>query len=108
MRLQPVAEWAEQRVYALPKRWREELLKHWEQQRASAASTSDWRRQVEEEAAANRTLRSLADSLGGLSPSAGVGTGVRYASPVGPLQADIAYGLKARKLRVHLTVGVTF
>ncbi len=50
----------------------------------------------------------VADSLGGLSPSAGVGTGVRYASPVGPLQADIAYGLKARKLRVHLTVGVTF
>lgn len=50
----------------------------------------------------------VADSLGGLSPSVGVGTGARYASPVGPLQADIAYGLKTRKLRVHLTVGVTF
>lgn len=50
----------------------------------------------------------VADSAGGLSPSVGVGTGVRYASPVGPLQADIAYGLKARRLRLHLTVGVTF
>lgn len=51
----------------------------------------------------------VADSVRGLSsPSVGVGTGVRYASPVGPLQADIAYGLQARRLRVHLTVGVTF
>ncbi len=40
--------------------------------------------------------------------SVGVGTGLRFASPVGPLQADLAYGLRARRLRLHLTVGVTF
>ncbi len=41
-------------------------------------------------------------------PSVGLGTGLRYASPVGPLQADLAYGLRTRRLRLHLTVGVTF
>lgn len=40
--------------------------------------------------------------------SVGVGTGLRYASPVGPLRVDLAYGLRARRLRLHLSVGVTF
>lgn len=50
----------------------------------------------------------VADSVGSLSPSVGVGTGVRYASPIGPLQADLAYGVKAKRLRLHLVVGVSF
>jgi len=37
-----------------------------------------------------------------------VGTGLRYASPVGPLRVDLAYGLRARRVRLHLSVGVTF
>lgn len=41
-------------------------------------------------------------------PAVGVGTGLRWVSPVGPLQADLAYGLRTRRLRLHLTVGVTF
>ena len=80
-----------------------------------AVGSLEWQRPIRRDGVATPWEHTLfldagavADSVGGLSPSAGVGTGVRYASPVGPLQADIAYGLKTRKLRVHLTVGVTF
>ena len=38
----------------------------------------------------------------------GVGAGLRYNSPVGPLQVDIAYGLETRRLRLHLNVGFVF
>ena len=50
----------------------------------------------------------VADRPGDLTPKAGVGTGVRYNSPVGPLQADLAYGLESRRWRLHLSVGFTF
>ncbi|MEJ7931439.1 BamA/TamA family outer membrane protein [Ramlibacter sp. AN1015] len=50
----------------------------------------------------------VADRPSELDPVFGVGTGVRYVSPIGPLQASIAYGLESRRLRLHLTVGVTF
>lgn len=50
----------------------------------------------------------VADKPGDLRPVYGVGTGVRFLSPIGALQASVAYGLEARKLRLHLTVGVTF
>ena len=38
----------------------------------------------------------------------GVGTGVRYKSPLGPIEADIAYGVKPHKFRLHFTLGMTF
>ena len=38
----------------------------------------------------------------------GVGAGLRYNSPVGPLQLDLAYGVDAKRLRVHLNVGFSF
>lgn len=38
----------------------------------------------------------------------GVGTGIRWRSPVGPLQADLAYGLKTKKVRLHLRLGFNF
>ena len=38
----------------------------------------------------------------------GVGTGIRWRSPVGPLQADLAYGLETKKLRLHLRLGFNF
>lgn len=43
-----------------------------------------------------------------LRPRYGVGSGVRYNSPVGPLQIDLAYGLDTRRWRLHLSVGATF
>ena len=41
-------------------------------------------------------------------PQWGVGAGVRYNSPVGPLQLDLAYGVKPKALRLHFNVGFTF
>jgi translocation and assembly module TamA len=40
--------------------------------------------------------------------SFGIGTGVRFRSPLGPLQVDLAYGLEARRLRLHVNLGTTF
>ncbi len=50
----------------------------------------------------------VADKAQDLSPSVGVGTGVRWKSPIGPLQADVAYGVKVKQLRLHLSVGFVF
>jgi translocation and assembly module TamA len=38
----------------------------------------------------------------------GVGTGLRWSSPVGPLQFDTAYGTKTHRWHVHLRVGFQF
>lgn len=38
----------------------------------------------------------------------GVGTGLRWSSPVGPLQLDAAYGTKVRRWRLHLRMGFQF
>ncbi len=50
----------------------------------------------------------VSDRLARLRPSVGIGTGVRWKTPLGPLQADIAYGVKARHVRLHLNIGTTF
>lgn len=50
----------------------------------------------------------VADRPGRLRLSTGLGTGIRYASPVGPLRADLAWGVQPRRLRLHLSVGVVF
>ncbi|PXW96275.1 autotransporter secretion outer membrane protein TamA [Sphaerotilus hippei] len=38
----------------------------------------------------------------------GYGVGVRWRSPVGPLRLDLAYGEKVRRVRMHISVGLTF
>jgi translocation and assembly module TamA len=43
-----------------------------------------------------------------LSPVVGVGVGVRYRSPVGPLKFDVAYGVEDRQYRAHVSAGVAF
>ncbi|MGE4241262.1 autotransporter assembly complex protein TamA [Ramlibacter sp.] len=50
----------------------------------------------------------VANRIGDLKPRVGVGGGVRWRSPVGPLDVALGYGLKTQKLRLHLNVGVTF
>ncbi|TFZ00219.1 autotransporter assembly complex protein TamA [Ramlibacter humi] len=50
----------------------------------------------------------VADRATQLSPSVGVGVGVRYRSPLGPLQVDLAYGVKAQRFRLHVNLGTTF
>jgi translocation and assembly module TamA len=50
----------------------------------------------------------VSDRLSDLRISTGVGAGVRWKSPVGPVQTDLAWGVKPRKLRLHMTVGLVF
>ena len=50
----------------------------------------------------------VADNPKDMKPSVGIGTGVRWKSPIGPLQMDLAYGVKPKALRLHVTVGFVF
>ena len=50
----------------------------------------------------------VADKPQDLRPAVGIGTGVRWRSPIGPLQIDLAYGLKVRQVRLHISVGFVF
>ena len=38
----------------------------------------------------------------------GVGAGAIWRSPVGPVQLALAYGLKERKVRLHMNLGFSF
>jgi translocation and assembly module TamA len=49
-----------------------------------------------------------ADRWADLRPVWGYGVGVRLRSPVGPLKLDLAYGEATKKVRLHLSIGVTF
>ena len=49
-----------------------------------------------------------ADRWSDLNPALGYGVGLRYRSPIGPVRLDVAWGDEVKKLRLHLTVGVTF
>ncbi|OGA99474.1 MAG: hypothetical protein A3E79_15885 [Burkholderiales bacterium RIFCSPHIGHO2_12_FULL_61_11] len=50
----------------------------------------------------------VADKPQDMRPSVGVGTGVRWKSPIGPLQIDLAYGVKVKQVRLHVSVGFIF
>jgi translocation and assembly module TamA len=50
----------------------------------------------------------VADKPSELKPKVGVGVGTRWRSPVGPVQADLAYGVDTRKFRLHVRLGFTF
>jgi translocation and assembly module TamA len=49
-----------------------------------------------------------ANRLVGLDPALGVGVGLRWRSPVGPLRLDYAWGEQTRKTRLHFSVGIAF
>jgi translocation and assembly module TamA len=49
-----------------------------------------------------------AASFDELSPAVGLGVGVRWRSPVGPLRIDWAWGRETRKGRLHFSVGIAF
>ncbi|MBE0472958.1 autotransporter assembly complex family protein [Rhodoferax sp.] len=63
---------------------------------------SDWESTVFVDAGA------VANRPADLSAQVGVGVGARWKSPVGPLQIDLAYGIDAERLRLHLNLGFTF
>jgi translocation and assembly module TamA len=50
----------------------------------------------------------VADHVGDLRPRLGVGTGIRWKSPVGPVEGAIAYGLHSHQLRLHFSAGFVF
>jgi translocation and assembly module TamA len=49
-----------------------------------------------------------ADTWADLTPVGGYGVGVRWRTPVGPLNFDIAYGEAVRDWRLHFSIGVVF
>ncbi|KPF49297.1 hypothetical protein IP87_19725 [beta proteobacterium AAP121] len=49
-----------------------------------------------------------ADSFSALKPAVGLGVGVRWRSPVGPLRIDWAWGREVRQARLHFSVGIAF
>jgi translocation and assembly module TamA len=50
----------------------------------------------------------VADKVGDLRAKVGVGTGVRWRSPVGPIEGAIAYGVQSKRFRVHFSAGFVF
>ena len=50
----------------------------------------------------------VADKPSDLSVRVGVGTGVRWRSPVGPVEAALAYGVHAKRFRLHFSAGFVF
>ena len=80
-----------------------------------AAGSVEWQRPIvwngemtEFESAVFVDAGAVADEPGDLKAKVGVGAGVRWRSPVGPLQADLAYGVDPQRLRLHLRLGFTF
>ncbi|NML17270.1 autotransporter assembly complex protein TamA [Azohydromonas caseinilytica] len=49
-----------------------------------------------------------AERFSELDPVVGVGVGLHYRSPVGPLRVDLAYGVEEQRFRLHVTAGVSF
>ncbi|NUT14867.1 MAG: outer membrane protein assembly factor [Cupriavidus sp.] len=49
-----------------------------------------------------------ANDLRGVKIYHGVGVGVRWRTPVGPLQLDVGYGIQERQFRPHISLGVAF
>ncbi len=50
----------------------------------------------------------VANDPGQFKAKVGVGAGVRWKSPIGPLQIDLAYGADTHRLRLHMNVGFNF
>lgn len=80
-----------------------------------AVASAEWQRPIvfrgavsDFESAAFVDLGAVADRVSDLHARVGVGAGLRWRSPVGPLQADLAYGVQAKQLRLHLRLGFTF
>ncbi|MDD2546247.1 MAG: BamA/TamA family outer membrane protein [Burkholderiaceae bacterium] len=74
----------------------------WQQPLVHQGVLTDW------ESALFLDAGAVGDQLGALEPRVGVGAGVRWRSPVGPLQADLAYGVQSQSLRLHLRLGFSF
>jgi translocation and assembly module TamA len=53
-------------------------------------------------------LGTAADNWADKTIYKGVGAGVRWRSPVGPVNVDLAYGLQSKQIRPHISLGIAF
>lgn len=74
----------------------------WQQPIRSNGQATDW------EGALFIDAGAVADRAADLHAKVGVGAGVRWKSPIGPLQIDLAYGVAVKRLRLHMNVGFSF
>jgi translocation and assembly module TamA len=74
----------------------------WQSPLISNGQVTDW------EGALFVDAGGVADEPSGIELKVGVGAGVRWKSPIGPLQIDLAYGVDAKRLRLHMNVGFNF
>ncbi len=76
----------------------------WQRPILSAGLPTDW------ESTLFMDAGNVADSAADLQRSiaVGVGAGARWKSPIGPLQIDLAYGVKTQQVRLHVSVGFVF
>ncbi|MBX3663377.1 MAG: outer membrane protein assembly factor [Burkholderiales bacterium] len=78
--------------------------------RMLAAATLEYQRDLTRDwgAAAFIDAGNAADARSGLSPVYGYGFGVRWITPAGSLNLDLARGHETGQLRLHFTLGVRF
>jgi translocation and assembly module TamA len=50
----------------------------------------------------------VVDEVSQWRPAVGYGVGVRWRSPIGPINLDVAYGERDRRVRAHFSVGYSF
>lgn len=74
----------------------------WQKPLLRGGQPSDW------ESAVFIDMGSVANTYKQLETKTGVGAGLRWKTPIGPLQIDLAYGLALRRYRLHLNLGFTF
>jgi translocation and assembly module TamA len=76
----------------------------WQRPILSAGLPTDWESTLFVDAG------NVADSAAALqrNVAVGVGAGARWKSPIGPLQIDLAYGVKTQQVRLHVSVGFVF
>ena len=67
-----------------------------------AGNQSDWEHSIFIDAG------TVTDSMTDAKIYTGIGTGLLWKSPVGPLQIDAAYGVATQKIRLHLRLGFNF
>ncbi|HXD43252.1 MAG TPA: BamA/TamA family outer membrane protein [Ramlibacter sp.] len=83
--------------------------------RYEAVGSVEWQRPIRRDGLPTNFESVLFVDTGGVSDrpsqlkfSTGLGAGVRWKSPVGPVEAALAWGVKPRKLRLHMSVGFVF
>ena len=83
--------------------------------RYEAVGSVEWQRPILKDGVATEWEHTIfmdagavADRAKDLRPSVGIGTGLRWRSPIGPLQIDLAYGVRVKALRLHVNVGFVF